>query len=213
VNLINKAAQDAADRKYKLPTEPGMCLAAARVVVERAFGWPSHDLYKRIVTERVEANKTGTPWAADAEKSFNSRGLTVPTYQSPRPGDLVFNKTSPPYGHVGVIVEHAGGLYVLENAQVKRGLHLYDAVNLCPLHLWGPITTIGRLPDAEVPDPTPTVSQMRVVVDRGPQPADLAVGDRQEIPQADGVTINYPRPDLLWITVNERGKTPATPLP
>lgn len=209
MNLIDQAAKAATAREFKLPDTPGMCLAAVRTVIERAFGWPSHDLYRRIVTERVEANKTGTPWATDAEKSFISRGLTVPTYQSPRPGDLVFNHTSMPYGHVGVVTEHAGGLYVLENAQVKRGLDLYGAVNLCPIHLWGPITTIGRLPDAEKPDPAP--EETRVVVERGPNPEDLAVGQRQEIPQATGVTISRPRSNLVWITINEGPAIPTIP--
>ncbi len=210
MNLINEAAKAAVRREYGLPTAPGMCLAAARKVIERAFDWPSHELYRRIVTERMEENGTGTPWAADAEKSFVSRGLTVPTYQSPKPGDIVFNRTSPPYGHVGIVVEHADSLYVLENAQVKRGLHLYDAVNLCPLHLWAPITTIGRLPDAEVPDPPAPAT--RVVIERGPKPTDLTVGDREEVPHATGVTISYPRTDLVWITVNEGPVIPALPL-
>ncbi|BDP42940.1 hypothetical protein DAETH_29090 [Deinococcus aetherius] len=209
MNLINEAARAAVRRDYDLPTEPGMCLAATRTVVERAFGWPSHELYRRIVTEHVQANTTGTPWATDAEKSFRARGLTVPLWQSPRPGDLVFNHTSMPYGHVGVVVAHAGGLYVLENAQVRRGLHQYAAINLCPLHLWDGITTIGRLPDAEVDDPPQP--ERRVLLERGPAVENIT-GKRLEIMEARGVTINAEQPDTVRIAVNVGALPPAKPL-
>lgn len=211
MNIINDAARDAIKGKLDLPVKSGLCLKAARLIVERAFGWPSHEFYRRVVTETVQANDTGEPWAADAEKSFRSRGLTVPTWQSPRPGDLVFNQTSPPFGHVGVVVSHLGGLYVLENAQVKRGIDLSPAdrktaLNLCPLHLWGPVTTIGRLPDAEKPDPAPT----RFLIDDGSGPRPVGP-KREEFPEVRGATVDPEQPGKIVLYLN-RGAVPALPV-
>lgn len=207
VNLINKAAQAALRGELALPKTPGNCLMAVRKVLERAFGWEDMELYTALVTEKVEANKSTSWWAADAEKSIRSRKLQIDaTKYGPRPGDLVFNHTSRPYGHVGVIVEHLESVYVLENAQVKRGIDLGGALNLCPLHLWGPITTIGRLPQAEVPAP----AERLCIVEGVPDLSDLT-GARREFPHVRGVTINAERLPVR-VAINLGKEVPATPL-
>lgn len=206
MNLINEAAQAAIRREYTLPEEESWCLAAARIVIERAFGWTDKALYKNLVTEKVDANRTDQFWAKDAEKSVISRRLTVPTYQSPIPGDWLFNH-SVSRGHTGIVVAHLGGLYVLENAEVARGIKLYGAINLCPLHLWGGITTIARLPDAEVPDKA--AAPRRVLIDDGS--GARPVGEKREsFPQVRGVTVD-PTPDKVTLYLNLGKEPPALP--
>lgn len=209
VNLINEAALAAIRGEIALPQEDGNCLMAVRFVVEKAMGWDDMELYKQLVTEKVEANKTSTWWAADAEKSMRSRGLHLdPRKESPRGGDLVFSALPNPQRHVALIVFYRGGLYALENAQIRRGQPLGGANNLVPLHMWDEITTLARLPQAEVPDkPKPP----RVMLQRGPT-AEEVTGKRIEIPEARGVTLNAAG-ETVYVAVNVGKEPPATPLP
>lgn len=98
-----------------IPKRPGLCLALARVVIEHAHGWKSHELYRRHLThgntrrpgtdeERLAAARLD-PHAADLEASLKRQGLGVP-WSERQAGDLAFNyNAAAPYGHVAVLID------------------------------------------------------------------------------------------------------------
>lgn len=157
---IMQAAWNAVFGKLNgLPTTPGLCLAAVRVIIESAAGWPSHELYKRYLVvgtsrrpgdsnERLQAAKAD-PWAADMEASAKALGWPVPMLER-KPGDLVFNHSAaPPYGHVGVLIARD---VVLENIDPRyRPESIVVGPSLCltPInHV--PWTLVARIPDSEL---------------------------------------------------------------
>lgn len=157
-DLIVKAAWDAVfNRLPALPTQSGLCLAAVRVIVEKALGLNSHELYSRWLVagtsyrpgsdaERLTAAKRD-PWAADMEASAKALGWPVPGVDR-QPGDLVFNHAAAaPYGHVGILIARD---VVLENiAPVNRpgSIHLgHHSLSLTPYSAV-PWTLVARIPE------------------------------------------------------------------
>jgi hypothetical protein len=114
------------------PTRPGLCLQLVRLVVEDAFGLPSHGWYKWM-TRRVEraAGDDSDPWARDMERSLRVNEFAVASPAGStryvtggqlaaacEPGDLLFRwdvaRTAQGtfVGHVGILMP---GELVLEN--------------------------------------------------------------------------------------------------
>lgn len=155
---ITKAAWRAVFNQLSgLPTRPGWCLQAVRVIVEEARGWPSHELYRRFLVagttrrpgaaeERLAAARLD-PWAADLEASAKALGWHVPGVER-LPGDLVFNHAAAaPVGHVGVLISRD---VVLENIDPDfrpRSVHLGH--HSLSLTLYGslPWTLVARVPE------------------------------------------------------------------
>lgn len=131
----------------------GYCLAQTRIIIEDAFGWPSHFWYAVYVTDWVQPpgyNRAHGHWARDAERSLRRMGMSVPLEER-RAGDIVFNwrsafdKTWNAYvGHVGVLVD---GDLVLENIspRFRAGVSLMRASTaLTPLSEWSLVSTVVR---------------------------------------------------------------------
>lgn len=217
-NIINEAAVQAiealingAPLPFDLVTTPNNCLMLVRQVTEHGYGWADRDLYRKLVTERVDANTTDPwiPWATDAEKALRTRGLLRPRTVAPGPGWLVFAHVPKGPGHVGVIVWWRDGLYVLENAQIKRGRDLGGAINLVPLHLFGnatPITSFAQLPDTDRPE----APVARVLVSHnGADLVDMTGKGRQQVSDVD-LVYNVVGNNVYLYT--NRGAVPALPL-
>lgn len=110
----------AGDRTIDLHAEAGWCLAAVRLIVERAHGWRPGALYELFGTHRVEREGGPPPaawWARDLERSLREQGHAVPIAKA-EPGALLFNWRAAVNAH-GVYVGHVGilthGGLVLEN--------------------------------------------------------------------------------------------------
>lgn len=139
-----------------MPTEPGLCLQAVRVIIEKALGWPSHDLYARcLVTgtsrrpgpaaERLAAAKRD-PWAADLEASAKTLGWAVPASDR-QPGYLVFNHNAAvPYGHVGILIDRDVVLENIDRAFRPGSIHLGNSLSLTEFRS-RPWTLVAHLPD------------------------------------------------------------------
>ena len=148
-----------------LPTQPGLCLAMVRIIVERAFHWPSHEWYKwrTIAVKRSVRADTG-PWARDMEASLRAARMDVPMPRAgpdgdpmryvdlseadPEPGDLLFRwdtaraVTGDWIGHVGIYLGHE---LVLENVdpRARPGCMNRGPTVLSRLGAW-PVTTVIR---------------------------------------------------------------------
>lgn len=132
------------------PKNAGLCLALTRVVIENAFGWPSHYLYRKYVTEWVQPDgydRRNGHWARDAERSLRNLGMAVPI-EARQPGDLVFNwrsaysqKWDAYVGHVGVLID---GDMVLENVNPMFRPLSFSRGNtmLTPLRKWPMVSTV-----------------------------------------------------------------------
>lgn len=141
-----------------LPAKPGLCLAAVRVILEHAMGWPSHELYRRALVTGTTRRK-GTPaqrlhaarldpWAADMEASVKQLGWPVPGAER-QAGDLVFNHAAAaPVGHVGVLIARD---VVLENISPRyrpNSVHLgHHSLSLTP-YASQPWTLVARVPES-----------------------------------------------------------------
>lgn len=138
-----------------LETRPKYCLRAVRQVIEHANGWEERRFFQELDWEKYRtpenlAQAPDTPWARSIEEAFIQRGWVVPVEQA-RAGDPVFSRVPEDQGHVGLLGTGPDGqLWVLENAEVRRGQHLRGALNWVPLAEWLGLTTVGRLPDAWV---------------------------------------------------------------
>ena len=130
-----------------LVTEPGYCLQAARVIVEKAMSVPPRTLYNlaRPYLHRKPGENIRLHWARGMERAL--RALGVGTH-FPKPGDLLFSwKVSRPYGHVAVMVDEG---FVLENTTANRGWRTpwSGAIRLTPLQrngewIWDPVTFVA----------------------------------------------------------------------
>jgi hypothetical protein len=131
----------------------GFCLAQTRIIVEDAFGWPSHFWYAVYVTDWVQPagyNRQHGHWARDAERSLRRLGMSVPIADR-MPGDLVFNWRSAfdrqwnaYVGHVGILMH---GDLVLENISpvFRSGVSLLrNSTALTPLKAWPLVSTVIR---------------------------------------------------------------------
>lgn len=118
------------------PTDTGYCLQFVREVVEHALGWPDRAFYRRYWVQRVEENDTSEPWARDLERSLRDLGYAV---DEPRAGDLVFDFTYRPVGHVGVMLTNDVVLDVFPVGGVPT-------LRVTPVSVWAP-TTIIRFPE------------------------------------------------------------------
>lgn len=159
MNPIVRSAWAAAFGKLRgLPADAGMCLAAVRVIVEDAYGWPSHELYARYLTAGT-GRRSGTPaqrlaaaqadpWAADFEASMKQQGFVIPNTHAV-PGDLVFNHNAAvPFGHVAVVIAPGVVLENIDPAFRPGSIHLKNSLSLTPLEsqAW---TLTARLPVKE----------------------------------------------------------------
>jgi len=118
--------------ELRAPASAGLCLMLARLVVEDAFGLPSHGWY-RWLTHRVEREPGDDtdPWARDMERSLRAGGFGVAEpaagerYVSSvalapvcEAGDILFRwdvaktRQGTFVGHVGILMP---GEMVLEN--------------------------------------------------------------------------------------------------
>ena len=101
---------------------PGNCLMVTRLLVQEALGW-TYDQFYSLMTERVEGNEVGAPWARSMQRSLRSSpyALRIP-FEQRAPGDLVFAHDLAEQGHVAVIVAREGDVtQVVENSASKRG--------------------------------------------------------------------------------------------
>ena len=114
------------------PAENGYCLQFVREVVEHALGWPDRAFYRLYWVQRVEENDTDEPWARDMERALRDLGFAVDT---PRAGDLVFDFTYHPTGHVGVMLTDD---MVLDAFPVEG----VPTLRVTPVSVWAPTTII-----------------------------------------------------------------------
>ncbi|WP_158531607.1 MULTISPECIES: CHAP domain-containing protein [unclassified Meiothermus] len=131
---------------------PFFCLAFVRDVIEEALDLPAYQLYA-LLAKGMTAQEYRRRWAVDAEMACRKLGYSVVIdRKNPlKPGDIVFSDASAPYGHVGVVVERDGRLYVVENTASKSRQRKYGqgggALAVTPLQAWDRITTVVRLPE------------------------------------------------------------------
>lgn len=167
---IVDAGWEAVAGRLRVPSDPGLCLALVRIVVEHALGMPSHSWY-RWRTQAAMENATDVPWARDMERSLRAAGMAVdgPRYgplgdperyvgeDAALPGDLLFRwdaarlRSGAYVGHVGVLLDR--GL-VLENVAPDQR-HASDGMwrgptRLTPVGAW-PVTTIIRFDPTKRP--------------------------------------------------------------
>jgi len=127
--------------ELEVTTKPYLCLKLVRQIIEDANGWPSHELYRKYLTTKVDENNTSTPWARDFEASMYELGYVVD--RAPREGDIVFmSHAAWPYGHVGVMFTDE---LVFENTPSERGFMGPGALRLVHIKEWGKPTTVARL--------------------------------------------------------------------
>jgi hypothetical protein len=155
VTVADAAWQAALHRLPGIPKRPGMCLALARVIIEHANGWKSHELYVRHLThgntrrpgdetERLAAARLD-PHAADLEASLKRQGLGVP-WAARQAGDLAFNiNAAAPFGHVAVLVGRDLCVENIDPRYRKDSLDTGQYVHLTRLQD-RPWTLIARLP-------------------------------------------------------------------
>jgi hypothetical protein len=148
------------------PRRSGLCLQLVRVVIERAYGLPSHDWYRRWRTITVwrSPGSDRDPWARDMEASLRDARKDLPLPRTGPagdparyvdlaapdllPGDLLFrwdtarNAAGDFVGHVGILMP--GGL-VLENVSptYRAGALSRGPTVLSRLGAW-PVTTAVR---------------------------------------------------------------------
>lgn len=130
---------------------PMYCLAFVRDVIEEALDLPAYQFYS-LLAKGMTAQEYRRRWAVDAEMACRKLGYSVVIdHKNLKPGDIVFSDASAPYGHVGVVVEHNGRLYVVENTASKSRQRKYGqgggALAVTPLQAWDRITTVVRLPE------------------------------------------------------------------
>lgn len=131
---------------------PMYCLAFVRDIIEEALELPAYQFYA-LLAKGMTAQEYRRRWAADAEMACRKLGyaVTIDRRNPLRPGDIVFSAGSAPYGHVGVVVEIDGHLYVVENTASKGRQRKYGrgggALAVTPLQAWDRITTVVRLPE------------------------------------------------------------------
>lgn len=167
---ITRAAYAAARGTLPLPETSGMCLKAARIIVEAAL----FDRRRRFYEWRTQPveRKPGAPAeelgpvARDMERSLSRAGMTLPLAKDGRycvpnetlqPGDLLFRWDAahwewgdiPFYGHVGVLLD--GGL-VLENIRPEYRPHSLQrgVLSLTPIDRF-PFTTAIRFDPSKPP--------------------------------------------------------------
>lgn len=114
----------------------GACLRVVREGVQLALSI-SYDAFYALVTDTVEENNTGVPWARDAQRSLRNRGCLV-SFEDRGPGMLAFNsRLAWPKGHVAIIVAiHEGRTLILENTSTTRGIALTGKNRLSYLEDW-----------------------------------------------------------------------------
>jgi hypothetical protein len=144
------------------PSNSGLCLMLTRLIVENAFGLPSHGWYKwrTHVVERAPGDDND-PWARDMERSMREGdfGVLTPPDGSryvtgaqlaavAEPGDLLFRwdvartRAGTFIGHVGVLMD---GQMVLENINPasRPGSFQLGSTALTPLSMF-PVTLVAR---------------------------------------------------------------------
>jgi len=169
---ITASAHAAIRGDIKLPTQPGLCLAMTRIIIEHAFQWPSHHWYRwRTITVNRSPRANTDPWARDMEASLRAARMDVvlpragPAGDPTRyvdlgdadlePGDLLFrwdtarSETGDWIGHIGVYIGHE---LVLENVNptFRPGAMSRGATVLSRLGEW-PVTTVIRFDPAVRP--------------------------------------------------------------
>lgn len=135
---------------------PGQCLKDVRLILERAFGWPDTELYRRHLTHRVETPSESSPlrWtrpphARDMERSLRAQGMVI-NRAFMQPGDLCFNHAAAAYspekwahdfpgepfpatpvhiGHVGIFV--GLGEMMLENINPYYRAYGFGRRSIC----------------------------------------------------------------------------------
>ena len=162
---IVASAHAAIRGELNLPTQPGLCLAMVRVIIEHAFGWPSHEWYRwRTITVKRSPGANQDPWARDTEASLRAARMDVvlpragppgdPTRYvdlseaDPEPGDLLYRwdtakaATGEWIGHVAIYLGHE---LVLENIdpRARPGSMNRGPTVLSRLGAW-PVTTVIR---------------------------------------------------------------------
>lgn len=156
---IVESAYKVAHGRLREPTDAngrklsGYCLAQTRIIVEDAFGWPSHYWYSLYVTDWVQPpgyDRSAGHWARDAERSLRRMGMSVP-FEERQAGDIVFNWRTAFSRHWNVYVGHVGvlvhGDLVLENISPVYRLgegFMRDATALTPLSAWSMVSTVIR---------------------------------------------------------------------
>ena len=159
---IEAAAMDVIHGRLHTTSEPGMCLAFARQVIEAAMGWPSHALYDQgphaAVTSWVMPaayDHASGHVARDAEHDLRRLGMTLQG-DRPRGGDLAFDYEAAwdpslraHYGHVGILLGEDEILEVVDPAY--RPLAFVRGAGLCwGVRQWRP-TSIMRFDSSKIP--------------------------------------------------------------
>lgn len=169
MSSIQRVIEDMIAGRFPLDREPGKCLRLVRMGVEAGRGIPAGTFYEKIglkLTERNRREDPSNPWAVSVEETMRAAGLSVPSGQVTG-GMIAFARPSNPrapqfdkYGHCGLTVTRPDGLYVLENAVVRRGQNLGGAINLVPLRAWDAPTMFARVPVWSAPRPAVITGEM-----------------------------------------------------
>ncbi|GAA5503034.1 hypothetical protein Dxin01_02783 [Deinococcus xinjiangensis] len=223
MNKIQKTIELVLAGKLRLEQKEDYCLRVFRQIVEYANGWSGGEFFDRLnywpyrTAENLRRAPT-IPWARSVENAFIQQGMTVPVAQA-RAGDAVFGRQPTDQGHIGMLgLGPDGKLWVLENATIRRGQGLGGALNWVPLSRWGTPTTVGRMPESWVFDPTPVPvvappapvvvqpsAVRRVVVTDGAGRFLDQTGQRYVLPLADGysLVVNATDPETVWVDVRQ----------
>ena len=211
MNKIQRSIDAVLAGQLQLEQSPNSCLQAVRQVIEHANDWKGGAIYDHINywAHRTPDNlrlAPAIPWARSFEQACIDQGMGAPL-SAARAGHLVFGRVPKLQGHIGIVGEDKdGGLYVLENATVRRGRSLGGSLNWVPLSQWGQPSTVARLPDAWVFEALPEVGAARPAAHRILMPdgkggyANLA-GQRLEIPVNGTLVINASDAGTTWIDI------------
>ena len=147
--IVNAAWQALDDEA--LPNKGGYCLMTTRMIVEAALDLGNMGFYRTFLEGYPKADPVvpRSWWARDAHKILRDRGFGV-RLEDRQPGDLVFNHAVAPsdvykgfnIGHVGILIDTNT---VLENGGSNRGVQLFGAIHLTPLHRWLDVHQVIRL--------------------------------------------------------------------
>lgn len=154
---IEAGAWDVVAGKLITTTEPGLCLAFVRQVLEHALGWPSHRLYELAVTSWVIPgwDQDQGHVSRDAERDLRDLGMTL-TGDRVRGGDILFNwraawstRYDAYVGHVGIALGDDLVLEVVLPAYRPQALVKGGGLCLGP-RSWAP-TTVIRFDSSKIP--------------------------------------------------------------
>ena len=153
--IVQSLLRALSDNYHDIATQPGLCLAWVRRVVEYgALGGRDRAFYDKFLVAGT-SRRGGTeaqrlqwawqnPWASDVEASMKKLGLQVPAMLR-KGGDLVFNHNAAvPMGHVGILLDREWVVELVNPDFRPASAHLPGSVCLTRYGDW-PVTLVARL--------------------------------------------------------------------